>query len=478
MKTWWKRLLPLMLVAVVALVAACGDDEDEGTTEAAAPTTAAAETSAADTAAADTGAADTGAADTGAADTAATGEATGESAPADTSAPPSGGNFKVVSDLPLQGASGAQSKTLVQAIQLYLERQGNRAGNYGIEYESVDDSTAAAAKWDPTTCSANAQRYAGEENILGVIGTFNSGCAALEIPILNQAGVAMVSPANTGVGLTHVGPGSESGEPDKYYPTGTRNYARVVPSDDFQGAAAAQMMQQLGVKSLYVLNDKEVYGKGVADATAAAAEKLGITILANEGYDPKAPNYDALFEQIKGQNPDAIYIGAIIDNNGGQLVKDKVKILGDNETVKLMGPDGMLVNDLPTDEQAGAAAEGMYLTFSGLGPDQIKERGGAAAEFLTAYEAQFGKPEVYTVYGAAAAQAMLKAIEASDGTREGVVSQLLQVKVPKEESLLGEEYGFDENGDTTLKDMSIFRVKGTDIPFEQAIAVDATLLEA
>jgi branched-chain amino acid transport system substrate-binding protein len=363
-------------------------------------------------------------------------------------------------------------------MQLFLEQQGGRAGNFGIEYESKDDSTAAAAKWDPTTCSANAQAYAGDDSVIGVIGTFNSGCAALEIPILNQANVAMVSPANTGVGLTHVGPGSEAGEPDKYYPTGKRNYTRVVPSDDFQGAAAAQFMQEQGVKSVYILNDKEVYGKGVADATASAAEKLGITVLANEGYDPKAPNYDALFEQIKGQNPDAIYIGAIIDNNGGQLVKDKVKVLGDNTTVKLVGPDGMLVNDLPTDEQAGAAAEGMYLTFAGLGPDQIKERGGKAAEFLTAYEAEYGKPEVYTVYGAAAMQAMLKAIEASDGSRESVVDSLFKVTVPKEESLLGEEYSFDENGDTTLKDMSIFKVSGTDIPFEEAIAVDASLLQA
>jgi branched-chain amino acid transport system substrate-binding protein len=448
MNTWWKRLLPLMLVAVLALVAACGGDDDSDTSDA---TTAAAEGTSAP-------------ADTGAASEPA-GDATG-------------GDFKIVSDLPLQGASGAQSKTLNQAIALYLEQQGGKAGNFNITFEAKDDSTAAAAKWDPTTCSANAQAYAGDDKILGVLGTFNSGCAALEIPILNQASVAMTSPANTGVGLTHVGPGSVPGEPDKYYPTGKRNYTRVVPSDDFQGAAAAQLLQELGVKSLYVLNDKEVYGKGVADATAAAAEKLGLTVLANEGYDPKAPNYDALFEQIKGQNPDAVYIGAIIDNNGGQLVKDKVKILGDNEAVKLVGPDGMLVNDLPTDKQAGAAAEGMYLSFSGLGPEQIKERGGVAAEFLTAYEAKHGKPEVYTMYGAAAAQAMLKAIEASDGTRESVVEQLFKLQIPKEESLLGEAYGFDENGDTTLKDMSVFRVAGTDIPFEKAIAVDASLLEA
>ncbi len=470
MKIWWKRLLPLMLIAVVALVAACGDD-DEGDA-----------TSAAESAAADVSSAVESAARRPRASRPRR-RAPSPRRPArprgeSSAAAPTGGNFKVVSDLPLQGASGAQSKTLVQAMQLYLEQQGGAAGNYAIEYESVDDSTAAAAKWDPTTCSSNAQRYAGEEDIIGVIGTFNSGCAALEIPILNQANVAMVSPANTGVGLTHVGPGSEPGQPEVFYPTGKRNYTRVVPSDDFQGAAAAQLMQEQGVTSVYILNDKEIYGKGVADATAAAAEKLGITVLGNEGYDPKAPNYDALFEQIKGQNPGAIFIGAIIDSNGGQLVKDKVKILGDNNTVKLVGPDGMLVNDLPTDEQAGSAAEGMFLTFAGLGPDQIKERGGAAADFLTAYEAEYGKPEVYTVYGAAAMQAMLKAIEASDGTRESVVENLFTIEIPKEESLLGEGYKFDENGDTTLKDMSIFKVTGTDIPFEQAIAVDAALLEA
>ena len=390
MKIWWKRLLPLMLIAVVALVAACGDD-DEGDASSAAESAAADVSSAVESAGSE--AASAGESVASEAESAAS-EATGGAE--SSAAAPTGGNFKVVSDLPLQGASGAQSKTLVQAMQLYLEQQGGAAGNYAIEYESVDDSTAAAAKWDPTTCSSNAQRYAGEEDIIGVIGTFNSGCAALEIPILNQANVAMVSPANTGVGLTHVGPGSEPGQPEVFYPTGKRNYTRVVPSDDFQGAAAAQLMQEQGVTSVYILNDKEIYGKGVADATASAAEKLGITVLGNEGYDPKAPNYDALFEQIKGQNPGAIFIGAIIDSNGGQLVKDKVKILGDNNTVKLVGPDGMLVNDLPTDEQAGAAAEGMFLTFAGLGPDQIKERGGAAADFLTAYEAEYGKPEVYT----------------------------------------------------------------------------------
>ena len=162
MKTWWKRLLPLMLVAVVALVAACGDDSEDRDDR-----------------------------------VAARGAEHGGSGRVercrDRSCRYGGGggtgDVKVVSDLPLQGASGAQSKTLAQAMALYLEQQGGKAGSFTVTYESKDDSTAAAAKWDPTTCSANAQGYAGDDKIVGVLGTFNSGCAKLEVPILNQANV-------------------------------------------------------------------------------------------------------------------------------------------------------------------------------------------------------------------------------------------------------------------------------------------------
>src|SRR5438093_243064 len=122
---------------------------------------------------------------------------------------------------------------------------------------------------------------AGFIAVVGVIGTFNSGCAEIIIPVLNRAPdgpVGMVSPANTYVGLTHSGPGTASGEPDKYYPTGKRNYIRIVAADDFQGAADAQLAQQLGLKKVYVLNDKEAYGLGVATDFRNSATKVGIKV--------------------------------------------------------------------------------------------------------------------------------------------------------------------------------------------------------
>jgi branched-chain amino acid transport system substrate-binding protein len=140
------------------------------------------------------------------------------------------GALKVVSDLPLQGASGAQSKTVNQAEQFYLANQGGKAGKYSVSLAIHDDSTAAAAKWDENTCKSNATGYVNDKSIVGVLGTFNSGCAKIEVPIANQAALAMISPANTAVGLTHKGLGSDPGEPDVYYPTSATTPASSPPT--------------------------------------------------------------------------------------------------------------------------------------------------------------------------------------------------------------------------------------------------------
>ncbi|MBA2475820.1 MAG: hypothetical protein H0V40_07690, partial [Actinobacteria bacterium] len=127
----------------------------------------------------------------------------------------------ITTDLPLQGSSRGQSTQIVKATRFLLAQQEWKAGDTNVGYQSCDDSTAQAAKWDSGKCSQNAQAYAANEKVVGVIGTFNSGCAAIIIPVLNQApggGIAMVSPANTFVCLTEGGAGCESSEPDKYYP--------------------------------------------------------------------------------------------------------------------------------------------------------------------------------------------------------------------------------------------------------------------
>src|SRR5215203_4546921 len=214
---------------------------------------------------------------------------------------------KIVSDLPRQGANRAQTTTMVNAINLALDERNGKAGDVKIEHESLDDATAQAGQWDAAKCAENAQSAAQDDEIIGWIGPFNSGCAAVEIPILNEAGLGMVSPANTYIGLTK--PGGEPDEPEKYYPTGERNYARVIVTDVQQGQAGATFMDDEGVKTVFILDDRETYGKGVADEFQKAAEDLGIQVVGREGIDGSAPNYRSLMNKIAATNPDAIYFG-------------------------------------------------------------------------------------------------------------------------------------------------------------------------
>jgi branched-chain amino acid transport system substrate-binding protein len=360
---------------------------------------------------------------------------------------------KIVSDLPLQGSSAAQTEQMNNAIKLYLQEIGNKVGDFTVEFEAFDDSTAAKGAWDEATCAANARKYVEDESIVGVIGTFNSGCAKIEVPIANEASLAYVSPANTGVGLTHVGPGSESGEPEKYYPNGTRNYARVVTPDDVQGQIDANYMKdKLGVTKVFILDDKDAYGKGVADAFEAAAGDIGLEVAGHEGWDANAQNYKALMTKIKSTGADGIFIGGISCFNGGQLVKDKVAVVGNNDDVKTVVSDGFVQASL-FDEAGADNVEGMYGSAPTLNPDDLP---GAGKEFNAKVQEQYGKPEVYTAYAVAALQMLLAALENSDGTREGVTGALAGASA---DTVVG-PITFDENGDPADKFESIFQGKG------------------
>jgi branched-chain amino acid transport system substrate-binding protein len=367
---------------------------------------------------------------------------------------------KIVSDLPLQGSSAGQTETMVNAIKLYLEQIGGKAGDFTVSYESFDDSTAAKGAWDEATCSANARKYVEDEAILGVIGTFNSGCAKLEVPIANEASLAYVSPANTAVGLTHTGPGAEPGEPDKYYPTGVRNYARVVASDDFQGEVDANYMKdKLGVTSVYILDDKDAYGKGVADAFEEAANGIGLKVAGHTGWDANAQNYKALMTQVKATGADGIYIGGIACFNGGQVIKDKVSVVGDNDKVKLLVSDGFVLDSL-FDEAGADTLAGTYGSAPVLNPDDLS---GAGKTFLDAYQAKYGAPEVYTAYAAAAAQVLVDAIGRSDGSREDVVAKVFATDIS--DGIVG-PMSFDENGDPKAGLISIFQAEASGPPWK------------
>jgi branched-chain amino acid transport system substrate-binding protein len=356
-------------------------------------------------------------------------------------------DYIVASDFPLQGSSRTQTEQIVAAIRYELDQRNWKAGDYNIAFQSCDDATAQAAKWDSGKCSQNGNAYAANDAVVAVIGTFNSGCAQIIIPLLNAApdgGIAMMSPANTYPCLTVNLPGGcDASEPDKYYPTGTRNYARVAPADDYQGAFVAEFMQKQGIKSVYILNDKEAYGLGIATTTRKAAESVGIKVAGFEAWDPKASSYEALMGKIKNTDADAVFLGGLIDENGAQVIKDKVAVLGPNDgAVKLLAPDGFTTQ--ATIDESGPASKGMFMSVAGVPIDEFE---GPALDFVDGLLAGplAGKAiDPYAIYGAQAAQIVLDAIAASDGSRSSVIEQMFATEVNN--GLLG-TFKFNENGD-------------------------------
>ncbi|MBJ7328640.1 MAG: branched-chain amino acid ABC transporter substrate-binding protein [Solirubrobacteraceae bacterium] len=381
----------------------------------------------------------------------------------------SGGTVNVYSSLPLQGASRPQTTAMVDGIKLALKQANNKAGNITVKYESLDDSTAQAGNWTPEATSQNARKVAQDSSAAVYIGEFNSGASAVSIPILNEAAVPQISPANTAVGLTTDEPGATKGEPDKYYPTGKRTYTRIVPIDTIQGAALVTTMKEDGCTKVAMANDKEVYGAGLAGNIELAAEPAGVNIVFNEGIDPKAPNYRSLASRAKGEGVDCFVYAGVTANNAVQLYKDFVAAIPD---LKTYGGDGVVESGF-TDPAKGGLPASVSKTFKGtvatLSPDDYPPSG---QEFFGDFAETYGDktPDPYAIYGYEAMSLALDAIERSgDGSKEKVLEALFNTK--DRESVLG-NYSIDENGDTTLTAYGLYVVKDGEPTFSKTIKAE------
>jgi branched-chain amino acid transport system substrate-binding protein len=386
---------------------------------------------------------------------------------------PSGDNL-IASDLPLQGAVRGQTIEMTKAIAFIFGQHKWQAGKYSLAYQSCDDSTVQAAKWDSGKCSANGNAYAQNRSVIAILGTFNSGCAEIIIPILNRAPngpVAMLSPANTYVGLTHAGPGTAPGEPGKYFPTNKRNYARVVAADDFQGAADATLAKQLKVKKLFILNDKEAYGAGVATNVKNAAKKLGISVVGFTAWDGKASSYEAIALKVKQSGAQAVFLGGLICENGAKLIKD---LHAGAPGVQILAPDGFTPARAVVQGAGNEATQGLTISVAGLPNDKLPPGGQA---FVKAFSAANGgkEPDPYSVYAAQAAEVIWQAIAHSDGSRASVTQQLFKVKISG--GILG-NFGFNANGDVTANPVTIYRVKDGKATTFKVIVPDNSLVAA
>jgi branched-chain amino acid transport system substrate-binding protein len=367
-----------------------------------------------------------------------------------------GGTVDVYSSLPLQGASTAQTNPMVNGIKLALSQANGKAGKWTVNYQSLDDSTAAAGKWDPGQTAANARKAATDPKAVYYIGEFNSGASEVSIPILNQAGLPQVSPANTYVGLTTSLPGSAAGEPQKYYPAGTRNYLRIVPIDSIQAASDLIAMKQAGCTKVAVANDKEAYGAGLATLLGLEKKFYGVTIVSNTGIDPTAPNFRSYASTVQGEGADCFFFAGIVSNGAVQLTKDVNSAL---PKAKIFGGDGVCTDSYTAASKGGVPASIDPLMQCTVATQNLTAYPGGK-DFLAAYKAKYGTadPDPYAIYGYEVMKLGLDTIAnlgAQGNSKAAVLKALFSTTARN--SVLG-SYGFDKNGDTTLKSYGLYKV--------------------
>jgi branched-chain amino acid transport system substrate-binding protein len=361
---------------------------------------------------------------------------------------------KIVSSLPRTGGGKADTDPIVFGIRLAIS-DFEKGLPVEVEYIDMDDSNARTGAWSDATEADIARKCAAVKDVVGVVGPYHSGAARVSAPILNAAGLVQISPSATYPGLTTKGPFSDPDEPDRYRPGKKITFCRVCPNDGSQGPLSAEFAaNDLKAKSAYVLDDKQLSGRGVALGFKKRCEELKVKVLGHESASPATADYAKLAQKVKAKSPDLVYFGGTTRTGAPRIA---TAMLAEKLNCPLLLPEGCYETAFVT--AVGADALGAlkcFVTVPGINPESLKGRG---AEFVKRYKEQHGKvPTAHAVYGYEAAAVLLEAIrKVGKNDREAIRAAVAGTK-GFDEGLLG-KWSFDANGDTTLQTLAVTTVE-------------------
>ena len=244
---------------------------------------------------------------------------------------------KIVSNLPRVGSAKGQTDQIVNAIRMAIA-DFEKVVPFEVQYLDWDDATAAQGQWDAGKEADNARAAVDDKDVMAFIGPYNSGAARVSAPLLNKAGLVQVTPSASWPGLTKKGPTADVDEPEKYRPGKRITFCRVCPHDGSQGPLSADFAaEELKVKTVYVLDDRELYGFGVATLFKKRCEELKIKVLGHESINTARTDFKMLMQKVKKAEPDLVYFGGTTQSKGGQIARD---MHGEKVGCPLLVPDG------------------------------------------------------------------------------------------------------------------------------------------
>ncbi len=371
------------------------------------------------------------------------------------------GTLKIGIELPMSGGETANGVPTANGVKLLVKQTNAAGGIGGYQLDTNLQDDAVNGVHDPQQGATNMQTLVADSAVIGVVGPFNSGVAKAEIPIGNAAGLLQCSPANTNNGVT------QPPEGDKYRQANPTkiSYIRTATPDSIQGPSMADYMyNDLGVKSVYILDDTETFGVGVGDTFQAEFTKLGGTVAKRDSAPKTTTDYKPLFTAVAGQKPAGVYLAGTTPAGMGLALKQGRDVPG-FEKVPFGGPDG--VADL-----GPGGTEGATITVAGAAAHDVFGTVGAVhdveATFNDAYQKEFGQaPGAYSAAAYTCGQVILAALKtAIDGgatdpaaLREGVRANATDVT--KAFDTISGKFAFDKYGDNQHPYISFYKTDMT-----------------
>jgi len=363
----------------------------------------------------------------------------------------------IASDFPSfdnAGRVNAPITDIRRAIRWELKKHRFRAGRYRVGLQACTDSSPGQSP-DYALCAANARAFAHDGGVVAVIGTYQSACSMVELPILDAAPsgpVALISPANTYVGLTHEGPQTAPFEPDRYYPIGVRNFVRLAPPDDAQGAGLALLAKELGRRRLFLLDDGDPTSQAMVEYVSRAAGRLGLTVVGRAHWG--LPGYASLARRVLRARPTAVVLTGCICSHGGPLLVTLRRTLG--RRVAMLASDNFTFAGNMAGPGAPPEAFGIYISSTAVDPAFSALPAETRAFLQAAFPGRrLTDIDRFVPLAAVATQALLDAIARSDGSRASIVDELTRGRAAG--TVLG-NISFDANGDPTRDPVSIYRI--------------------
>ena len=357
-----------------------------------------------------------------------------------------GGTTVVIGvDAPLTGQNSATGLGIQYGVQIAVDDANKKKTVPGVTFKvkALDDKAV------PATGQQNATALVAADDVLGVVGPLNSGVATQMQQVFATANLVEISPSNTAPELTQ----GKNWQTKKSRPYKT--YFRTATTDALQGGFAAQYAHDtLKKKKVYVVDDKQTYGAGLSKLFTAGFTKLGGKIAGTDHVNTGDKDFSTLVTKVKNSKADMLYYGGQYDES--QILTKQLKDAGAN--IPLFGGDGMFSDTYI--KTAGKTSEGDLVTSVGVPVDTLP----AAKEFIDAYKAKKypGDYGTYGGYSYDAATAIIKAVgevvkdgKIPDDARQQIVDQVQKVKF---DGIAG-PVAFDEYGDTTNKQLTVYQVK-------------------